>query len=62
MKATRRPFTSVPRASRGPSCMLLKQGITGLRMSRAIQELDPRAGHIVPGPGLPPERSKNERA
>lgn len=42
--------------------MLLKQGKTGLRMSRAIQELDPRAGHIVPGPGLLPARSKSARA
>ena len=56
MKAIRRPFTSAPRASRGPSCMLPKQGITGLRMNRAIQEWERRTipatlkpqMHVVP--------------
>ena len=33
-----------------------------LRMEPVIQELDLRAGHIVPGPGPPPARSKSAQA
>ena len=52
MKATRHPFTSVPRASRGPSCMLPKQGKPGMRAGRAIQERGRRAFPVALKPRL----------